>query len=142
MARRMTMSVCAVLALCAATSSAAQASIAQSARPDDRAGIHGVGLARTQQSTATRPDDRPGIRAVSQVGTQPELAATRPDDRPVARVLVAPSPVVGTVATSTAFQWADAATGAGVTLAAVAFAGALIGFALRRRGRFTATSSP
>lgn len=106
--------VAAALAAALATAALLAAS-AGATRPDDRAGLRGAAPAR---SVGVRPDDRPGTRGPG----------------PVSRLL---HPVT---ATRGAFDWADAATGAGVVLGALSLAG-LAALAIRRRGRAAAAPS-
>jgi hypothetical protein len=49
-------------------------------RPDDRAGIRGIGATVSAASAAVRPDDRAGIRGVRATVPAP-VVAVRPDDR-------------------------------------------------------------
>jgi hypothetical protein len=140
MARRLATSVTAALALFVLAASA----FASPSRPDDRAGARGLGTGSGITVTSVaRPDDRAGLRGL---GTSPNISglvrATRPDDRAGSRTSTPSSaPALAAVVTAaTAFQWGDAATGAGVALAAVALAGALM-LTARRRTKVSALPS-
>jgi hypothetical protein len=83
-------------------------------------------------AAATRPDDRPGLRGPD-AGT---IIRLRPDDRGGVRGPSAAPPVLHSVtATSGAFDWDDAATGAAVMFGAISFAGIALMASSRRRGR-------
>src|SRR5262249_50743271 len=79
-------------------------------RPDDRAGIRGVGAdVVSQSSAALRPDDRAGIRGVGADLTSQPSTALRPDDRP--GPLGVGEPTYVPVSGGTAFHWGDWAIG-------------------------------
>lgn len=59
-------------------------------RPDNRAGIRGVGGNTVDShSTAVRPDDRSGIRGIGGNAVESQSSAVRPDDRAGLRGLAA-----------------------------------------------------
>jgi hypothetical protein len=130
-------------------------------RPDDRAGLHGVGGISAVSTQAVRPDDRSGLRGVGGVarvsGTAVQAAIrpddragrpgvgalqpispgtpTRPDDRAGVRGPGTPRAAAAPVAsTSASFAWEDAFVGAGATFGLIMLAGALA-LTLRSRGR-------
>jgi hypothetical protein len=82
------------------------------ARPDDRAGLHGIGA--TSSPTQVRPDDRAGVRGVGSTGL---VGSVRPDDRAGIRGTGGTS-YAAPVATSRAevasdrFDWSSAGVGA------------------------------
>jgi hypothetical protein len=120
------------LALCAA---ATFAGAAQAERPDDRAGLLGVGGADSAfRSEAVRPDDRAGLLGVGNADAQP--ASVRPDDRggvhgpgAAGQVQSEPPP-----AATDGFHWDDAFLGMAATLALLLF-GAALALTIRSRGR-------
>jgi hypothetical protein len=94
----------------------------QPIRPDDRAGIRGVGAvngvgAENFLAHGLRPDDRAGIRGVGSVSSEPTLVRVTDDE----------------------FSWGDAGIGAASALAAALLAGASV--LLLRRGRHGQLSS-
>jgi hypothetical protein len=130
-------------------------------RPDDRAGLHGVGGISAVSIQAVRPDDRSGLLGVGGVSGTAARTAIRPDDR-AGRPGVGPFEAVssgtptrpddraggrgpGTTRAGTAaaastsaapFAWEDAFLGAGATFGLLMLAGALA-LTLRSRGRLT-----
>jgi hypothetical protein len=130
------------------------AASAQADRPDDRAGMLGLGGA-SGAAVSVRPDDRAGTRGIGAVeASQPEIvpdvvarlvatrvdgAPGRPDDRAGARGpgIVFPKAPLGTVTVSAdAFEWADATIGAAATLSVILLAGALA-LTVRQRRRIS-----
>jgi hypothetical protein len=115
--------------------------VATALRPDDRAGIRGVGADVTSQpSTSLRPDDRPGIRGVgADIASQPSTAL-RPDDRP--GPLGVGEPTYVPVSGGTAFHWGDWAIGlvAGIGIA-LGMAGALLLVSRRGLGKIGAAAT-
>ena len=94
-------------------------------RPDDRAGMLGVG--GTVPAGSTRPDDRAGVRGPGAHApiTAASAASVRPDDRAGARGPGAAPTVILTQADA-GFDWADAGIGAvGAFGLALALFGAL-----------------
>ena len=55
------------------------AAVAAGVRPDDRAGIRGIGAAAPQAQSFPRPDDRAGRRGIG--SPQQTVSGVRPDDR-------------------------------------------------------------
>jgi hypothetical protein len=99
-------------------------------RPDDRAGVRGVGA--TPAKTHFRPDDRAGVRVVSSTNAsaigRPDGRALlsadsrlRPDDRAGVRGVGGQSFAEQSAVASTTggFDWTAAGTGAGAATAAV-----------------------
>lgn len=91
---------------------------ASAVRPDDKAGMLGVGAVTTQApATPVRPDDRAGSRGPGSV-LQPPTAPSTWIDRQELRT---PGRSVETsqsssIAAGDGFQWGDAAVGGGVFL--------------------------
>jgi hypothetical protein len=128
-------------------------------RPDNRAGIRGIGsqstdlsdvftraVARAQAVQAVRPDDRAGLRGAGSTPSTPVAlsdvferallrhnasTAPRPDDRAGLRGAGPELAASAPIATaaSTGFRWADAGFGAAATLALILV---LAGLALAR----------
>ena len=92
-------------------------------RPDNRAGVLGVGAvtileqapARSLGATPVRPDDRAGMHGPS-------------------AIIAAPLPSPTTSSVESSFQWDDAALGAGAMLGLLLLLGA-VGLTIRHRGR-------
>jgi len=92
-------------------------------RPDNRAGVLGVGAvtmleqatARSLGATAVRPDDRAGMHGPG-------------------AIIAAPLPGPTTSSAESSFQWNDAALGAGAMLGLLVLLGA-VGLTIRHRGR-------
>jgi hypothetical protein len=136
---------------------------AQADRPDDRAGMLGVGAAssvvvvpdvferaamRAIRDGAVRPDDRPGLRGIGGITSAPAVpdaferavlrheTSVRPDDLGGLRgpgSLVTELPST-TSASTNGFEWGDAAFGAGAAFGFVLLAGAAA-LTIRHRGR-------
>jgi hypothetical protein len=111
------------------------------ARPDDRAGMLGVGAISAETEKSLRPDDRgtargPGyisIVALEYRATQAS-EATRPDDRDGVRgpgAVATPTTISAPTADDDGFPWAEVGMGA----ALIAFTG-LLGTALVINGRY------
>jgi hypothetical protein len=112
----------------------------QAVRPDDRSGLLGVGgvarVSGTEVHTAIRPDDRagrPGPGAFAHVSSG---TPTRPDDRAGVRGPGTNRAETAAAASTSAapFAWEDAFVGAGATFGLLMLAGALA-LTLRSRGR-------
>jgi hypothetical protein len=113
----------------------------QSGRPDDRAGLIGVGAAQTEAQPTPDLIERAAARIVS---AQPDLIeraalrstaqSLRPDDRAGARGRGALTAVSLTAVprTDDGFAWNDAAVGA-VAMLGIVLLGAAATFAIRRR---------
>lgn len=99
-------------------------------RPDDRAGMLGVGAAVV--SSSTRPDDRAGVRGPGSVGSL--RSAVRPDDLAGTRGPGSiPAVLVASSSSGDGFDWSDAGVGA---VGAVGLALLLLGgLQLAARGR-------
>jgi hypothetical protein len=87
------------------------------ARPDDRAGLRGVGA--TSSPTQVRPDDRAGVRGVGRTGL---AGSVRPDDRAGIRGsggtnYAAPVATSRAEVASDRFDWSSAGAGAAGALA-------------------------
>ena len=79
-------------------------------RPDDRAGLIGVGGASVAIATSARPDDSADLRGPGAFASTVQ-ASVRPDDRAGAR---GPglAPIVVASPSSSGFDWEDAGIGA------------------------------
>jgi hypothetical protein len=114
----------------------------QSVRPDDRSGLLGVGgvagISGTAVHTAIRPDDRADRTGV--VPSEPVSSGTptRPDDRAGVRGPGTTRAETAAAASTSAtpFAWEDAFLGAGATFGLLMLAGAFA-LTLRSRGRVT-----
>jgi hypothetical protein len=80
-------------------------------RPDDRAGLIGVGLAAGAPASSARPDDSGDLRGPGAFASATTQTAVRPDDRTGVR---GPglAPIVVARPSSSGFDWADAGIGA------------------------------
>jgi hypothetical protein len=115
-------------------------SVAQAARPDDRAGMLGIGaIAVGSERESIRPDDRGTARGPGSLEILVRNGpAVRPDDRAGARgpgVLSGPATVsVGSAPSSygESFAWAEFSMGAAV----IVFLAGLLGTALVLNGRY------
>jgi hypothetical protein len=105
-------------------------------RPDDRPGLRGVGAT---DSASVRPDDRAGPRGIG--GTAP--SAVRPDDRAVRGIhppTVAASGQPSVFGTSNSFDWAAAGAGAASAAGLMLLLGAAA-LTLRRSSRRAGTAA-
>jgi hypothetical protein len=109
----------------AATLSVSGVALGGGLRPDDRAGVRGIGAAPVTSSAAVRPDDRGGLRGVdpaivAAIGThqQPGVSA----------------PQTSALETVNGFDWVAAAAGAGSAVGLIALITAAA-FAIRRSYR-------
>jgi hypothetical protein len=139
----------AALALALALSTVLIGSAQAADRPDNRAGIRGIGsqssdmsdvftraVARAHAVQAVRPDDRAGLRGAGMTASTPVAltdvfqravlrhnasTAPRPDDRAGIRGIGTELTASPPIATTTAagFQWLDAGLGAAATLALI-----------------------
>ena len=113
---------------------------AQAERPDDRAGMLGVGAALAAGPAQARPDDREGMlgvgAATAAFAAQSAVSTvTRPDDRGWARgpgTIASAHPVTTTGNAVGELEWRNASLGAAAMLAMVLLAGG-IAHALRDR---------
>ena len=109
----------------------------QAVRPDDRGGSLGVGGAGGSSLTqATRPDDRSGRIGVGSAETWVARTAIRPDDRDGIRGLGMTQAATTPVAASAGdpFEWGDAFLGAGATVGLLLLGASLV-FTVRSKGR-------
>ena len=108
------------------------AGTAQAERPDDRAGMLGVGAASSSVAAPTTVPD-----VVERAVARARSTVTRPDDRGAARgpgTISSPPLLTATGRTAGEVEWRDASLGAAAMLAAVLLAGG-IAHALRDRRR-------
>lgn len=154
-----TQKMIAALILALAASAVLVGSAQAAGRPDNRAGIRGIGsgstgvsdvftpaVARAHAVQAVRPDDRAGLRGAGMTSSTPVArpdvlaravlrhnasTAVRPDDRAGLRGAGTEVADNAPIATaaSAAFHWADAGLGAAATLALILI---LAAFALAR----------
>jgi hypothetical protein len=132
MAIRISQGVILTLALAAVVAPAAFA------RPPEEASFNAA------ESTPVRPDDRAGVRGIgagadAATTVIASAAATRPDDKAVR--FIAESPIVATSA-GDGFQWGDAGIGAAAASALLAALGGLIALAIVLRSRRTEATMP
>ena len=102
------------------------------ARPDDRAGLLGVGAASALATKLTAIPD-----AFERAVARSTDAVARPDDRGDARgpgVYFTVPPVASAAIAADGFEWGDASAGAGAMLMAILLA-AGVAVSLRHRGR-------
>jgi hypothetical protein len=107
-------------------------------RPDDRAGLIGVGLASSAPVSLARPDDSGDLRGPGAFASTIETSV-RPDDRAGVRGPGLAPTVVLTQTPSSGFDWGDAGIGAlGAFGLALLLFGTMQVVARQRRGHAAA----